>query len=93
MLQAEKAEERLNFRGNFLIGILFLLPLATTFLSLWSEFVIGKNIYIQIIILLLFLFLSMVNVSSTWHIKRLASNIKCLRMASQNILDSFYRDA
>ena len=92
VLQVEKAEERLIFRGNFMLGIFFVLPLTISFLTLWSEFILGDNIYIQIVLLLLFLYLSMVNVSNAWQIKRLASNIKCLRMASQNILDSFSTD-
>ena len=89
ILQSEKVEEKLSFRGNFMLGVFCVLPFAISFLLIWSKFIIGDNIYIQVIIPLIFFAISLYNTSDAWHLKQLASKIKCLRMASQNILDSF----
>ena len=46
ILQSEKAEEKLSYRGNFMLGIFCVLPFAISFLLIWSKFIIGDNIYI-----------------------------------------------
>ncbi|NJK58282.1 MAG: hypothetical protein HC939_21045 [Pleurocapsa sp. SU_5_0] len=91
-LEINKAEERFSVKADIMQSSSFFISFLSILFTVWSKFVFGNNISMQVLVLLLLYFLSIYIFSNSWYYKRLTSYTKCLGKTAQEVIDCFSTD-